>query len=53
MERHEMAGRHVVDVHDVEPGVDVRRHPPGRGIENHLPGGSRLDVSRPDRESRG
>ncbi len=49
IERQQVARGDIVDVHDVESGVDVSRRPAAGGIEHDLTGGSRLDVSRPDR----
>jgi len=43
-----MSGGNIVDVHDVESGIDIRGRAPGSGIENDLSGRRRLDVSRPD-----
>ena len=48
-QRQHMALGHVVDMHDVQAGIDVGRHPARRGIQDHLAGRRRLDVARTDR----
>ena len=52
LQRQHMALRHVVDVHDVQPGIDIGRHPPGGGVADHPAGRRRLDVARADRGGR-
>ncbi len=47
-----MAGGDVVDVHDVEPGIDKARQMPARGFENQPPGRRRLEVARTHRGRR-
>ncbi len=44
-----MALGDVVDVDDVQAGVDIGRHTPRRGVADHLAGRGRLDVARADR----
>ena len=51
-QRQSVAFRHVVNVHDIQAGIDKRRHAPGRGVANHFAGGGRLDVARSDRRGR-
>ena len=47
-----MAAGNIVDVHEVEPGVDVRGHPARGGVEDHAAGRRRLDVAGADRRRR-
>ena len=49
VECQQVARRYVIDVYDVESGVDVSRRPTAGGIEHDLTRGRRLDVTRPDR----
>ena len=44
-----MARRDVVDVDEVQAGLDERRHPAGRGFDDDAAGRRRLHVARPDR----
>ncbi len=44
-----MTGCNVIYVHDVESGVDVRRHPARSGVEDHLARGCWLYIAWPDR----
>jgi CBS domain-containing protein len=43
--REEMARGDIIDVHDVEPRIDVGRHAAGGGVEHHLTGGRRLHIA--------
>src|SRR5882757_2916865 len=49
MKSHQVARCNVIDVHDIESGVDVRRHTAGSGVEHQLTGRCRLHVARPHR----
>ncbi len=48
VKRHQMARGNVIDVHDVEPGIDVGRHATRGGVQHHLAGGRGLHVARTD-----
>ena len=50
--RCEMTGGDVVDMHDIEPGVDKAWHMAARGFEDQPPGRRRLEVARADRRRR-
>ena len=52
LERSEMAGCDVVDVNEIEAGVDKSGHTPGRRLHDDPAGGRRPDVPRPDRRGR-
>ena len=45
----EVAGGDVVDVDEIEAGVDIAGHPAAGGLHDHAAGGRRLDVARADR----
>ena len=47
-----MAVGDIVDMHDVETGIDVARHTPSRGFEDQATGRCRLAVARPHRRRR-
>ncbi len=44
-----MARRHVVDMDEVEAGIDESGHAARRGLDDHAAGRRRLDVARADR----
>ena len=44
-ESQQMAGRHIVDVDDVEAAIDVGRYAARGGLDDHPPRGRRLDVA--------
>ncbi len=48
----QVAERDIVDMRDVEPGIDKDRHPAARRLDDDPPGRGRLDVARPDRGRR-
>ncbi len=52
LEREQVPLGHVVDMDDVEAGIDIGRHPPECGVADHPPGRRRLDVARADRRRR-
>jgi hypothetical protein len=47
-----MPVRDVVDMHEVEAGVDEARNPAACSLDDDTPGRRRLDVARPDRRRR-
>ena len=49
LERRDVAGGNVVDMHHVEAGIDEGRHAAGRRLEDQPAGRRRLDVARADR----
>ena len=48
-EREQVARRDIINVHDVETGVDVGRHASRGGILHHAAGRGRLHVARAHR----
>ncbi len=51
-EREQMARRHIIDMHEVEPGIDEGRHAAIGRLHDDAPGRGRLDVARADRGGR-
>ena len=47
-----MPERDILDMHDVEPGIDKSRHPALRRLDNQAAGRRWLDVARSDRRGR-
>ena len=52
LQRQQMAPCHVVDMHEIEAGVDEGRHAAIRRLHDDAPGRRRLHVARPDRRRR-
>src|SRR5258707_817872 len=49
LQRQQMALGDVVDMDEIEAGIDIGRHAAIRGLDDDAPGRRRLDVARPDR----
>src|SRR5262249_24816583 len=45
----QVTGRHIVDVDDIEPGIDISRHPARGRFDNHSTGRGRLDITGSER----